>query len=189
MFCAVAACGAGLLGCGEAAAQSLGGPTTNGAINPGVPAASSGVPMASPTAPSILANPTASMNGSFTQGSMLSNPVTGPLLYNSLLQSSQPQTQSQAQANALYGPTGLATTQLGLMLLANQQASGGIGSGRISGVRPDPRAREAGSGASQDAKQRTLARPGGLASRYFNRVGPQSSYPKNYFNRRPRYFP
>jgi hypothetical protein len=119
---------------------------------------------------------------------VFSNPLAAPLLYNSMLPATQPQNLSQAQANTLYGPTGLATTQLGLMLLANQQASGGIGSGRISGTRPDPRAREGGSSA-QDGKQRTLARPGGLASRYFNRVGPHSSYPKNYFNRRPRYFP
>jgi hypothetical protein len=120
---------------------------------------------------------------------VLSNPLAAPLLYNSMLQASQPQSQSQAQASGLYGPTGLATTQLGLLLLANQRAGRGIGSGRISGTRPDPRAHEAGTGAPQDAKQRTLARPGGLASRYFNRVGPHSAYPKNYFNRRPRYFP
>jgi hypothetical protein len=189
MLCVVAACGAGWLGCGEAAAQSLGGTTTSGAVSPGVPVASSGAPMASAPAASILAYPIVPALGSSTQGGALSNPLMAPLLYNSMLQASQPQSQSQAQANALYGPTGLATSQLGLMLLANQQASGGIGSGRISGTRPDPRARDAGSSAQQDAKQRTLARPGGLASRYFNRVGPHTAYPKNYFNRRPRYFP
>jgi hypothetical protein len=143
--------------------------------------------MSSPMAASVLANPTGPAIGSFAQGGVFSNPLAAPLLYNSMLPASQPQ--SQAQANALYGPTGLATTQLGLMLLANQQARGGIGSGRISGTRPDPGAREAGSNAREDAKPRTLARPGGLASRYFNRVGPHSPYPKNYFNRRPRYFP
>jgi hypothetical protein len=189
MLCVVAACGAGWLGCGEAPAQSLGGAASTGAASPGNPSASSGLSSSSPIAASVLVNPFATGVGSSTQGGVFSNPLAASLMYNSMLPASQTQNLNQAQANTLYGPTGLATTQLGLLMLANQQASGGIGSGRISGTRPDPRAREAGSNAPQDAKQRTLARPGGLASRYFNRVGPRSAYPKNYFNRRPRYFP
>lgn len=140
--------------------------------------------MVAPTAPGATVNPLVPALGPTTQGGLLSNPLAAPLLYNSMLQASQP----QGQANSFYGPTGLGTTQLGLMMLANQQA-GGIGSGRMSGTRTDPRAREAGSSSPQDSKQRTLARPGGLASRYFNRVGPHTPYPRNYFNRRPRYFP
>src|SRR5690348_12865874 len=131
MLFVVAACGAGWLVSGEAAAQGLGGAASSGAVSPGVPSASSGLPLSSPVASSVLTNPAATGVGSATQGGVFSNPMTAPLLYGSMLQMSQPQSQTQAQANALYGPTGLATTQLGLLLLANQQARGGIGSGRI----------------------------------------------------------
>jgi hypothetical protein len=136
-------------------------------------------------APSATVNPIAPAIGSATQGGVFSNPLTAPFLYNSML----PASQQQSQANALYWPTGLGTAQLGLMLLANQQQAGGLGSGRISGTRTDQRTREAASNSTEDSKRRSLARPGGLASRYFNRVGAHTPYPKNYFNRRPHYFP
>lgn len=176
----------GWLGGGEVAAQGLGGASSGGAVSPGPAAAAAGVPMSSATAPIVMTDPTGSSNGHSASGGVLGDPLTAPLLYNSLLQASRPQ--GPGPANALYGPTGLATTQLGLLLLANRKA-GGIGSGRISGTRPDPRGSGGDPGAARDTKQRTLARPGGLASRYFNRVGPHAPYPRNYFNRRPRYFP
>jgi hypothetical protein len=135
-------------------------------------------------APIGTVNPTAPAIGSATQGGVFGNPLTAPFLYNSVLQASQP----QSQANALYGPTGLGTTQLGLMLLASQQA-GGLGSGRISGTRTDQRPGGVAANSPEGLKRRSLARPGGLASRYFNRVGAHTPYPKNYFNRQPRYFP
>jgi hypothetical protein len=97
---------------------------------------------------------------------------------------------SPAQANMYYGPTGMGTTQLGLMLLANQQQNGGIGSGRISGTRANPRPTETTSaGTSLGSKQRPASRPGGLAARYFSRPAVRSAYPQRYFNRQTRYFP
>jgi hypothetical protein len=182
--CAALICGAGLLGCREVAAQSLGGSPGTGAVSLGAPATSGGLPTSSAMAPATTVVPSATASGSSTQGGVFGSPLAAPLLYNSMLQASQP----QSQANGFYGPTGLGTTQLGLMLLANQRA-GGLGSGRISGTRTDPRPREATSTSADDSKRRTPARPGGLASRYFNRVGPHSPYPKNYFNRRTRFFP
>jgi hypothetical protein len=86
---------------------------------------------------------------------------------------------------------GLATTQLGMMLLLANQQNGGLGAGRISGVRNDPR--QLASAKSQQGaggQPRPSSRPGGLAYRYFNRTdGRTGRYPKNYFNRRPGVFP
>jgi hypothetical protein len=172
-------CGLGLLGGRPASAQ------TAGAV-PGASAGTAGIAGISSVAPIGTLTPGASAMGSSAQGSLLSNPLAAPLLYNGLM----PVPQNQAQANLYYGPTGLATTQMGLMLLANQTANGGIGSGRISGTRTDPRAaKQPTPGASADPRRRASGQPGGLAARYFNRTAKPSAYPQNYYNRRPRYFP
>src|SRR5262249_41620461 len=99
--CALVIGGAGLLGCREAAAQSLGAASNTGALSPGVPATSGGGPLSATMAPSATVNPIAPAIGSATQGGVFSNPLTAPFLYNSMLPASQP----QSPANALYGPT------------------------------------------------------------------------------------
>jgi hypothetical protein len=131
-----------------------------------------------------------------------------PFLYNSMIQMSMPpgqmglagqtgatgqtgttsQTGTTGQAGMFFGPTGMGATSLGLLLLANQQQQGGIGSGRLSGVRGDARPQPA-AGAPATSKQRASARPGGLAARYFNRPTSRAAYPARYFARQTRYFP
>jgi|GEM_PF-5878822 len=71
-----------------------------------------------------------------------------------------------------------------LYFFAAQQANGGIGSGRLSGVRPAPAAPEP--AASSDDRRLTDI-PGGSASRYFNR-GPKSPTRVNhYYNQSMRH--
>jgi hypothetical protein len=65
--------------------------------------------------------------------------------------------------------------------LAAQQATGGLGSGQISGVRPS-----VGGGTAALAPQgppSTTAVPGAAASRYFNRALPATAGPRGHYNR------
>jgi hypothetical protein len=74
-----------------------------------------------------------------------------------------------------------------LSFLAAQQATGGLGSGRISGVRPS-----GGGGAASVAPQAppaaTTAVPGAAASRYFNRGLPAAAGPRGHYNRPSSYY-
>jgi hypothetical protein len=175
--------GLGASGVGVSGMSAAGMPTST----PALQTMPNGVPLFSPTVPSSAGSLSGVPNSSAAAGGLLGNPVTAPLLMNSVLPNSQ---LSPAQANMYYGPAGLGTTQLGLFLLANQQQNGGIGSGRISGTRANPRPTETTSaGTSLGSKQRPASRPGGLAARYFSRPAARSAYPQRYFNRQTRYFP
>jgi hypothetical protein len=141
-------------------------------------------------------DPTASAGGTSTQGGIFNNPLAAPILYNSMLGASMPQGQSNASSGATNngainnGAINPGLTQLGMMMMLANQQNGGIGPGRLSGTRGAPRQRDsAGTQPAGNAKLRSSDRPGGLASRYFNRTGGHSAYPRSFFNRRPSYFP
>ncbi len=104
---------------------------------------------------------------------VFNNPAASPMLYGSMF----PMSQNQA----------------GWMMLANQAQMTGIGSGRLSGVRPGAgasgRGQAAGAMMSAPAR-RSSGGPGGLAAHYFNRTTPMASRtPQGYYNRRPSQFP
>src|SRR5579885_1771618 len=103
-------CGLGLLGGRPASAQTTGAVPSPSAATPGLPTTTGSTGTASMVAPTGPLNPAAAATGTSAQGGLFSNPLAAPLLYNSML----PGPQTQAQANAYYGPTGLGTTQLGL---------------------------------------------------------------------------
>ena len=82
----------------------------------------------------------------------------------------------------------------GLYFFAAQQATGGIGSGRLSGSRPLPGSPAglpaAGRNAATDPAPRGLSnRPGAGAARYFAREFPAKAEPKGYYKRQVRQFP
>jgi hypothetical protein len=105
-------------------------------------------------------------------------------------------------ANPLYNPygmgMGMTNQQAGLMMMTMPGRMGGIGSGRLSGVRPEqgmPRMTTARAEALAAAEQdqspvRRATRPAASSSRYFSRQSPsQRSEPRGRFDRRSRYFP
>jgi hypothetical protein len=73
-----------------------------------------------------------------------------------------------------------------LSFFAAQQATGGLGSGRISGVRPS--GRDGAAAVTAQAPDGTTAVPGASASRYFNRGLPASSGPRAHYNRPSSYY-
>jgi hypothetical protein len=193
LICGAIVYAAAWLAGADAMAQGLSGGVPGaglaggGVASPGVQATPLGVPMVSPTLPNAGGSVTGSPLSTASPGGVYTSPLATPFVYNNMLQASQAQ---QGQASLYYGPNGLATTQLGLLLLANQQQNGGIGSGRISGTRGDSRARDATAARTPaTSSQRAPARPGGLASRYFNRAAGHTAYPQQYFHRQSRYFP
>jgi hypothetical protein len=168
------------------------------------------VPLFSPAVPSVMADPTAPAAGSPAQGGLMSSPFAAPFLYSSMLQATQPLSAlgSTASGSTTSGSTtsgsttsgstgarwdrglGVGPGQIGLLMLATQQNPGAVGSGQLSGSRPGLTQRNAqNAGTPATAKRRSVARPGGLAARYFNRVGGHTPYPQSYFNRQSRYFP
>jgi hypothetical protein len=99
-------------------------------------------------------------------------------------------------AQSLFG-TGAASSsnQMAAMMLANQMGNGGIGSGQLSGVRPGI-GQLNGAIKQTAAKSRgTMATPGGLAGRYFNRTTSVKRpvnvrrIPQSYYTRQNRYYP
>jgi hypothetical protein len=148
------------------------------------------MPFFAPSGSNGSGDPNAS-NASAAQRSVFSNPYNAPFLYSALSQDLQGQ--GQTQTGSSMGALGLNGNQMGLLMLATQRPMG-IGSGQLSGARPgassDPR-QSRGKPTTQPASgaQRTTAGPGGLAARYFNRMGPRSPYPQSYYNRQNRYFP
>jgi hypothetical protein len=180
---AVGGAGSGASGVGANGVSATGIPISS----PALQTMPNGVPLFSPTVPSSAGSLSGVPSSPAASGGLLSNPIAAPLLMNSMLPNSQ---LSPAQAGMYYGPTGLGTTQLGLLMLANQQRNGGIGSGQLSGTRSNSRPTEPTAAAtSLGSKQRPAARPGGLAARYFTRPTGRSAYPQRYFNRQTRYFP
>lgn len=73
-----------------------------------------------------------------------------------------------------------------LSFFAAQQATGGLGSGRLSGVRPS--GREGAVALAPRAPASTTAVPGAAASRYFNRSLPAPASPRGHYNRPSSYY-
>jgi hypothetical protein len=136
----------------------------------------------------------------------MSSPFALPFMYQSMLQATSPYSSlsgaattatttsttataaatARANAAAPYA-FGASPAQLGLLMLATQN-NGGVGSGQMSGARTAPQ-KTATARTPATSRRRTPSRPGGLASRYFNRATAHSPYPQSYFNRQSRYFP
>lgn len=99
-------------------------------------------------------------------------------------------------AQSLFGNgSSSSSNQIAAMMLANQMGATGIGSGQLSGVRPGV-AQSKGQTKQQATKPRaTMATPGGLAARYFNRTtavnrpANVSRVPQSYYTRQNRYYP
>ncbi len=133
--------------------------------------------------------------GGLANPGIFSNPITGPMLYNSMmggsfLQGPAASSSGSASSASSAAAANLGATQLGMMLMMGNQQSGGIGTGRISGTRGYSRQRtSASTSAGSNSRSRNTDRPGGLASRFFNRSAGHPAYPQGYFNRRPNYFP
>ncbi len=193
---AVTACAGCWLGGQEASAQSLGnGAAAIGASGAaGAPSVLAGpaLPLFSPTVPSTAGDPAA---GTMTPSTgLMSSPFATPFLYSSMMQATAPvgstgSTSLGSQMNAM----GVGTNQLGMMMLATQ-GTGRSASGMPNAVRP--MARPASSTPDETPgrptpalMRRGVSRPGGLASRYFNRRTARPSYPQGYFNRQTRFFP
>jgi hypothetical protein len=199
-------------GTATGASQSTGAAaaTTSNAVSPASDLSSGlGMPMMALSLP-FFANSAA--NGSANAGglagattaapsNLFANPYAAPLVYGSMLPglgnqaTAQGQTASDTSAGTLgtsmgLGAMGVGGTQLGLMMLATQRPLG-IGSGQLGGARSGPGSdRQASRNpATAGRGPRPAPHPGGLAARYFNRTGPRSPYPQNYYNRQNRYFP
>lgn len=213
---AAAACGAGLLSGRGAGAQSLGGSGSAPSVAPSPAIQAMAVaPLFGPQVPNAAADQAASLSGVPTPNNIFNNPMAAPLLYPSMAGPLWAQGQAAASAGTSTGTTtgtssstssstssgtsagrsagmhqGMAMNQLAMFMLLSNQQNGGVGSGRISGARGTRRqAGSPGSQAAADGRARSLSRPGGLASRYFNRTASHPAYPQQHFNRRPSYFP
>ena len=83
--------------------------------------------------------------------------------------------------------TSMNRNDLGLYLYAAQQGSMGIGTGRISGTRSDPRA--AASKPSREISMPLASQvPGGNAASYFQRGAPANRQNSRYFQRQNSHF-
>jgi hypothetical protein len=100
-------------------------------------------------------------------------------------------------AQSLFG-SGSASSgnQIAAMMLANQMgATTGIGSGQLSGVRPGAGQLKGLAKQAATKPRGTMATPGGLAGRYFNRTTSvtrpvnASRIPQSYYTRQSRYYP
>jgi hypothetical protein len=190
------------------------GATSTGATTPAAPTTGSSfmsspnIPLFAPAVPNPMSDPTAAGIGSSTQNNIMSSPFAAPFIYSSMMQAAQPlgmygtststssastsstttsSTTTSSTAAGRTGMMGMNTAQLGLLMLATQN-NGGVGSGQMSGARPGTQNASTARTAAT-SKRRGAAKPGGLAARYFNRVGARTAYPQSYFNRQSRYFP
>ena len=77
-------------------------------------------------------------------------------------------------------------TDAALSFFAAQQATGGLGSGRLSGVRPP--VREGSVAVAPATPNGTTAVPGAAASRYFQRSLPATGGPQGHYNRPSSYY-
>ena len=153
-----------------------GGSVPSLAPSPTVQAMQSSFPLFSPTIPNTVGDPTAT-SGSASAGGIFSSPMAAPMLYSSMMGASMPQNQASGAAGTGAGSPNLSAAQYGmLMMMANQQ-NGGIGSGRLSGLTGNATqpTSPGGTKPASSTKARTSNRPGGLASRYFNRTNVRSS--------------
>lgn len=192
----VAVCAGCWLGGREASAQSLGNGAADlgasGALGASSMLAGSALPLFSPTVPSATGDPAAGTMAPST--GLMSSPFATPFLYSSMMQATAPagstgSTSLGSQMNAF----GVGTNQLGMMMLATQ-GTGRSASGIPNAVRPAARqavrtADETPGRPTPALMRRSVSRPGGLASGYFNRRTARPSYPQGYFNRQTRYFP
>lgn len=146
---------------------------------------------------------TGSSGGTFTV-----QPMLVPMMTTNG-QTANPADPFQALNNPLYGMyggmgmgmgMGMTNQQMGMMMLTTPGRMGGLGSGRLSGVHPDPLAPKMTKGRQQalaaaerdPSPVRRATRPAGTgsASRYFGRQSPsQMSEPRGRFDRPARYFP
>ncbi len=77
-------------------------------------------------------------------------------------------------------------TDAALSFFAAQQATGGLGSGRLSGVRPA--GRQGAVAIAPEAPVSTTAVPGAAASHYFNRGLPATAGPRAHYSRPSSYY-
>lgn len=77
-------------------------------------------------------------------------------------------------------------TDAALSFFAAQQAAGGLGSGRLSGVRPS--GREKSVAIAPGTPNATMAVPGAAASRFFNRSQPAGDGPRGHYDRPSSYY-
>jgi len=145
-------------------------------------------PMYSGSASGLSPTDAAALGTSGNQtGNMFNNPMAAPFLYSSMF----PMQQNMTGSTNGGGLGGMATNQLGLMMLANQSQMGGIGSGQLSGVRPGPGGQSRSrTGKPVDPKtRRNVSQPAGLAAHYFNRTTISNPKPHVYYSRPSSYYP
>jgi hypothetical protein len=126
----------------------------------------------------------ASTAGSTSSLSWMSNPALNPY--------------ANPYLNPMFNPyaaqVGMTPGNAGLYFYAAQQMTGGIGSGRLSGVRPAPGTAPAQKTAAHTPETtretpHTSNTPGAGASHYFNRNFATSAGPPRYYNRQTRQHP
>jgi hypothetical protein len=128
----------------------------------------------------IIGGPvTGTPTGSGTPAAAFANPLMNPYM-NPLINPYATQQVTTPGNAALY-------------LFAAQSMYTGIGSGRISGVRPGPGGSKA-NGRDKDAGPASAHRsasntPGGNAARFFGRSQPAPAARASYYDRQARYFP
>jgi hypothetical protein len=124
----------------------------------------------SPTDAAALGMQAPQSNGMAAQvNSLLANPLAAPMIYGGM------------SANS--------PNQVGMMMLANQSALGGIGSGQLSGARQGGRGRTQGMAPTAARAVGSANQPGGLAARYFHRTTTIARHPQTFYNQQSRYFP
>jgi hypothetical protein len=99
-------------------------------------------------------------------------------------------------AQSLFGNGAASSSnQIAAMMLANQMGMTGIGSGQLSGVRPGVGQSKGNTKQAATKPRGTMATPGGLAGRYFNRTTSVNRpvnvrrIPQSYYTRQSRYYP
>ena len=131
-------------------------------------------------------NPAASSTAPMAATGLYGNPYSNPYL-NPFLNPAMSQVTQAGPANAA------------LYFMAAQQASGGIGSGQLSGVRPGPMTPGRGAGAAARTRAgsnaqasaspiRTSDVPGAGAASYFGRSQKAASGTGPYYNRPSSYY-
>jgi hypothetical protein len=116
---------------------------------------------------------------------MFNNPMAAPFIYGSMF----PMQSGTSSTNG-GGLGGMATNQLGLMMMMNQQ-NGGIGSGQLSGVRPGQKGLSGPRNTKSAGAQapRSMSQPAGLAAHYFSRTTISTPRPRVFYNRPSSHYP
>jgi hypothetical protein len=99
-------------------------------------------------------------------------------------------------AQSLFGNSGsTSSNQIAAMMVANQMGTTGIGSGQLSGVHPGAGQLKGQTKQTAGKSRGSMATPGGLAGRYFNRTTSVkrpvnvSRVPQRFYTRQNRYYP